>query len=109
MTGFDGSVKGPLEDLAADGRLGLTEFRSAAVDVGSAELEANVGVSGPTISAKISGFAAGLRADRRARPVHALCGRGGGHEHAARSAASIHPHTQSDLLAHLGAHAWGGR
>lgn len=62
--GFDGSVKGPLDDLTADGRLTLDGLETAPVDVGGADLDAVVRKQGETINLDVSGTATALRIDR---------------------------------------------
>lgn len=62
--GFDGAVKGPLDDLAADGRIALDGLKTDAADVASADLNAKVLVKGEEISADVKGGAKGVRLDR---------------------------------------------
>lgn len=62
--GFDGALKGPLNSLSADGQLYLNDLKTAAADIGSADLRANVQVSGEVIALDIGGGAKGVRLDR---------------------------------------------
>ena len=61
---FVGTLEGPLDRLAAQGRLGLTGFRSAAVDLEDASLEASVLLNAHVIDADIDGGVLGLRLDQ---------------------------------------------
>lgn len=62
--GFTGALKGPLDDLLADGRLALSGLKTAAADVGAADLAAKVTVKGDVITVDVNGDAKGLRLDR---------------------------------------------
>ncbi len=62
--GFDGSAKGPLDDLTAAGRVTLDGLRTAAADVGYAALDATIRRQGERLSLDLSGGAEGLRLDR---------------------------------------------
>lgn len=62
--GFNGSVKGPLDDLTADGRIALEGLKTAPVDVGGADLAAVVRVTGEDIALDVNGGATGLRLDK---------------------------------------------
>ena len=62
--GFDGSVKGPVDDLAIKGDLTLMGLTTAAVDVGSAVLDADVRLAGDQIDVTVAGEALSLRLDR---------------------------------------------
>lgn len=62
--GFQGAVKGPLDDLNADGRIFLNDLRTAAADIGAADLNAKLHIKGEVITLDIGGGAQRLRLDR---------------------------------------------
>lgn len=62
--GFAGAVKGPLDDLSAEGRVSLDNLRTAAADIGAADLAAKVGVRGQDVTLDVEGGVDGLRLDR---------------------------------------------
>ena len=64
QVGFDGAVTGALEDLAAKGALTLNGVATEAVDLGSARLNATLGVGGGRTVFDVAGQAEGLRLDK---------------------------------------------
>ncbi|WP_340109617.1 translocation/assembly module TamB domain-containing protein [Pikeienuella sp. HZG-20] len=62
--GFEGALKGPLDDLSADGAVTLSGLKTAAADVGAADLMAKARVKGEVITVDVSGAAMGVRLDR---------------------------------------------
>lgn len=62
--GFDGSVSGTLDALAADGTLSLEGLETEPVDVAAARLDARLTRTGPRIGLTLSGEAQRLRLDR---------------------------------------------
>lgn len=62
--GFKGALKGPLDKLNADGRIFLDDLRTAAADIGGADLAAKVSVNGEVITVDVDGGATGVRLDR---------------------------------------------
>ncbi|MFV0474336.1 MAG: translocation/assembly module TamB domain-containing protein [Pikeienuella sp.] len=62
--GFAGALKGPLDDLSAEGRVSLDNLRTAAADIGAADLAAKIGVQGEEITLDVDGGLSGFRLDR---------------------------------------------
>ena len=61
---FDGAAKGALQDLTITGDLALDRLTTDAVDVGAAELDADITLAGEVIDLSIDGGVDGVRVDR---------------------------------------------
>ena len=61
---FDGAAKGALDDLSVTGDLALADLATDAVDVGKANLDADISLKGDVIDVTIDGGVDGLRVDR---------------------------------------------